>query len=598
MAPTDPASDATGAPESDLAVARATDPRPIADVAADLGLSGDEIERRGEGVAKLTHAAVREAVGGETDATDDVAAADGVDKTDGASAADDPGEPEGTTVLVTGMSPTPKGEGKTVTSVGLGQGLAALGERTAVAVREPSLGPVFGIKGGAAGGGYSQVLPMEAINLHFTGDIHALTAAHNLIAAALDNRLHQGNDAAIDARRVEWPRALDVNDRALRETVVGLGGTTGGVPREDAFVITAASELMAVLGLASDLEDLKARIGRIVLGADADGEPITPDDLGVTGAAAALLRDALRPNLVQTVEGVPAFVHGGPFANIAHGTNTVVADRVGAALADYLVTEAGFGADLGAEKFGNIVAREGVAPDVAVVVVTVRGAKRHGLEMWPTDFDALAEPNPDAVRAGVDNVAKHVSIAESFGVPTVAAINVFADDTEAELAALKAGLADRGIPVARSTAHRDGGAGATDLAELVRERAGTGSFEPLYDVDAPVREKIETVAREVYGAAGVEYVDGADDDVERVERWGYGDLPVCVSKTPYSLSDDAARTGVPEGWTLTVREVTPSAGAGFLVAKTADVMTMPGLPAEPAAEDIDVDADGDVTGLF
>ncbi|WP_096393043.1 formate--tetrahydrofolate ligase [Halorubrum trapanicum] len=580
MAPTGSASDATGVPESDLAVARATDPRPIEDVAADLGLSPDDVERRGEGVAKLTHAAVREAVSSET------------------GTADGPAEADGTTVLVTGMSPTPKGEGKTVTSVGLGQGLAALGERTAVAVREPSLGPVFGIKGGAAGGGYSQVLPMEAINLHFTGDIHALTSAHNLLAAALDNRLHQGDDAEVDARRVHWPRALDVNDRALRETVVGLGGATGGVPREDEFVITAASELMAVLGLASDLEDLKARIGRIVLAADADGEPVTPDDLGVTGAAAALLRDAFRPNLVQTVEGVPAFVHGGPFANIAHGTNTLVADRVGASLADYLVTEAGFGADLGAEKFGNIVAREGVVPDVAVVVATVRGAKRHGLEMWPTDFEALAEPAPDAVRAGVGNVAKHVSIAESFGVPTVAAINVFADDTEAELAALEEAIADRGIPVARSTAYRDGGAGATDLAELVRERAGTGSFAPLYDVDAPVREKIETVAREVYGAAGVEYVDGAADDVERVERWGHGDLPVCISKTPYSLSDDAALTGVPEGWTLTVREVTPSAGAGFVVAKTADVMTMPGLPAEPAAEDIDVDADGEVTGLF
>ncbi|TKX74049.1 formate--tetrahydrofolate ligase [Halorubrum sp. GN11_10-6_MGM] len=580
MAPTDPASDATGVPESDLAVARATDARPIEAVAADLGLSADDVERRGEGVAKLTHAAVREAVG------------------DAASAADASRKADGTTVLVTGMSPTPKGEGKTVTTVGLGQGLAALGERTAVAVREPSLGPVFGIKGGAAGGGRSQVLPMEAINLHFTGDIHALTAAHNLLAAALDNHLHQGNDAGIDARRVEWPRALDVNDRALRETVVGLGGTTGGVPREDEYVITAASELMAVLGLASDLTDLKERIGRIVLAADADGEPITPADLGVTGAAAALLRDAFRPNLVQTVEGVPAFVHGGPFANIAHGTNTVVADRVGAALADYLVTEAGFGADLGAEKFGNIVAREGVVPDVAVVVATVRGAKRHGLEMWPTDFDALAEPDPNAVRAGAENVAKHVSIAESFGVPTVAAINVFADDTEAELAALEGALTERGVPVARSTAYRDGGAGATDLAELVRERAGTGSFEPLYDADAPLREKIATVASEVYGAAGVEYVDGAADDVERVERWGYADLPVCLSKTPYSLSDDAARTGVPEGWTLTVREVTPSAGAGFVVAKTADVMTMPGLPAEPAAESIDVDADGDVSGLF
>ncbi|OYR56159.1 formate--tetrahydrofolate ligase [Halorubrum halodurans] len=560
-----------GAPESDLAVARATDTRPIEEVAADLGLTPDDIEPRGAGVAKLTGEAVRSATAGDAD---------------------------GTTVLVTGMTPTPKGEGKTVTTVGLGQGLAALGKSAAVAIREPSLGPVFGIKGGAAGGGYSQVLPMEEINLHFTGDIHALTAAHDLIAAALDNHLHQGNELEIDPRRVDWPRALDVNDRALRETVVGLGGPTRGVPREDEFVITAASELTAVLGLASDLEDLKARIGRIVLAQDADGDPVTPSDLGVTGAVAALLRDAFRPNLVQTVEGVPALVHGGPFANIAHGTNTLVADRVAASLSEYLVTEAGFGADLGAEKFAHIVAREGIVPDVAVVVATVRGVKRHGLEMWPTDFDALAEPDPEAVRAGVDNLRRHVEIVESFGIPAVVAVNVFPDDTETELAALEAELAEDGIAVARSTAYRDGGEGAIDLAERVRELAGTGEFAPLYDVDEPVRETIETVAREVYGADGVEYVDGADDDVDRLEGWGYGDLPVCLSKTPYSFADDPSLTGVPEGWTLTVREVTPSAGAGFLVAKTADVMTMPGLPAEPAAEGIDVDADGDVSGLF
>ncbi|WP_281193419.1 formate--tetrahydrofolate ligase [Halorubrum sp. F4] len=560
-----------GTPESDLAVARSTSTRPIEEVAADLGLAPDDVEPRGDGVAKLTLDAVRSATAGGTD---------------------------GTTVLVTGMTPTPKGEGKTVTTVGLGQGLAALGESTTVAVREPSLGPVFGIKGGAAGGGYSQVLPMEAINLHFTGDIHALTAAHDLLAATLDNHLHQGNDEDVDVRRVHWPRALDVNDRALREAVVGLGGPTRGVPREDEFVITAASELMAVLGLASDLEDLKSRVGRIVLAEDVDGDPVTSTDLGVTGAVAALLRDAFRPNLVQTVEGVPALVHGGPFANIAHGTNTLVADRVGASLSDYLVTEAGFGADLGAEKFAHIVAREGIVPDVAVVVATVRGAKRHGLEMWPTDFDALADPDPEAIRAGVDNVRRHVEIVESFGVPAVVGINVFPDDTEAELAALEDALVDDGIAVARSTAYGDGGEGATDLAERVRNLAGTGEFTPLYDVDESVEAKIGTVAREVYGADDVEYVDGARDDVDRLEEWGYGDLPVCLSKTPYSFSDDASLTGVPEGWTLTVREVTPSAGAGFLVVKTADVMTMPGLPAEPAAEAIDVDADGDISGLF
>jgi len=573
MAHVDPDAEAVGVPESDLAVARAADPRPIEAVAADLGLTPADIESRGDGIAKLTQEAVRSA-------TADAAAADG------------------TTVLVTGMTPTPKGEGKTVTTVGLGQALSALGESTAVAVREPSLGPVFGIKGGAAGGGYSQVLPMEAINLHFTGDIHALTAAHNLISAALDNHLHQGNDADVDTRRVDWPRALDVNDRALRETVVGLGGSAHGVPRENEFVITAASELMAALGLAADLADLKARIGRIVLAETAAGDPVTPADLGVTGAVAALLRDAFRPNLVQTNEGVPALVHGGPFANIAHGTNTLVADRVGASLADYLVTEAGFGADLGAEKFADIVAREGIVPDVAVVVATVRGAKRHGLEMWPADFDVLAEPDPDAVRAGVANVRRHVDIVESFGIPAVAAINVFPDDTEAELAAIESALDDAGVPVARSTAYMAGGDGALDLAELVQERADSGEYAPLYDLDAPLREKIETVAREVYGADGVEYVDGAGADLDRIDEWGYGDLPVCLSKTPYSLSDDPSLTGVPEGWTLTVREASVSAGAGFVVVKTADVMTMPGLPAEPAAEGIDIDADGDVSGLF
>ncbi|WP_200531498.1 formate--tetrahydrofolate ligase [Halorubrum sp. LN27] len=569
-----PAADGTDAsevPASDLAVARAATPRPVEAVAGDLGLGPDAIEPRGDGVAKLTRSAVRSATAGE---------------------------PDGTTVLVTGMTPTPKGEGKTVTTVGLGQALAGLGESAAVAVREPSLGPVFGVKGGAAGGGYSQVLPMEAINLHFTGDMHALTAAHNLLSAALDNHLHQGNEAEVDARRVDWPRALDVNDRALREVVAGLGGPASGVPREDEFVITAASELTAVLGLADDLSDLKERIGRIVLAEDADGDPVTPADLGVTGAATALLRDAFRPNLVQTVEGVPAFVHGGPFANIAHGTNTLVADRVGASLADYLVTEAGFGADLGAEKFAHIVARQGVVPDVAVVVATVRGAKRHGLEMWPTDFDALAATDPEAVRAGADNVKRHVEIAESFGIPAVVAVNVFADDAASELRALESELAEDGIPVARSTAYRDGGEGAIGLAELVRERAGTGEFAPLYDLDAPLREKIETVAREVYGADGVEYVDGAAADLDRIEAWGYGDLPVCLSKTPYSFADDPSLTGVPEGWTLTVREASPSAGAGFVVVKTADVMTMPGLPAEPAAEEIDVDADGNVSGLF
>ena len=570
MDPTDSTGDESGDPESDLAVARAVTPRPIEAVAADLGLSPDAIEPRGNGIAKLTLDAVRSATADDSD---------------------------GTVVLVTGMTPTPKGEGKTVTTVGLGQALDALGERTAIAVREPSLGPVFGIKGGAAGGGHSQVLPMEAINLHFTGDIHALTAAHNLLSAALDNHVQQGNDRDVDVRRVRWPRALDVNDRALRETVVGLGGPTRGVPREDEFVITAASELMAVLALASDLADLQTRVGRIVLAEDADGDPVTAADLGVAGAVTALLRDAFRPNLVQTVEGVPALVHGGPFANIAHGTNTLVADRVGASLADYLVTEAGFGADLGAEKFAHIVAPEGIVPDIAVVVASVRGVKRHGLEMWPTDFDALAEAGPEAVRTGVDNVRHHVEIVGSLGIPAVVAINVFPDDTEAELHALESALGGD-APVVRSTVYREGGEGGLALATAVREAAGTGDFAPLYDPTDSVRTKIETVARAVYGADGVEYVDCAAADVDRVEAWGYGDRPVCLSKTPYSVSDDASATGVPTDWTLTVREVTPSAGAGFLVVETADVMTMPGLPAEPAAEEINVGDDGEISGLF
>ncbi len=566
---------------SDLEIAREADLRPLEDVAADLGFGPDAVEPRGEGVGKLTLGAVRSALAKpeEGDAREE-------------------GDHTGRTVLVTGMTPTPKGEGKTVTTVGLGQALATVGERAAVAIREPSLGPVFGIKGGAAGGGRSQVLPMESINLHFTGDLHALTSAHGLIAAALDNHLHQCNELGIDPRRVRWPRAVDCNDRALRNAVVGLGGETSGVPREDGYVITAASELTAVLGLAEDLDDLEARIGRIVLAYDETGEPVTPTDLEVAGAAAALLRDAFRPNLVRTNEGVPAFVHGGPFANIAHGTNTLVADRVGEATADYLVTEAGFGADLGAEKFLHIMGRRGVVPDVAVVVASVRALKRHGLDQWPADFDRLDETDPDAAVDGLPNLLEHVRIVESMGVPAVVAINVFPDDAEAELSAVETALASEDVPVARSRVFEKGGEGGIDLAKRVRTAAERGGpFSPLYDLPDPIETKIATVAGEVYGASDVEYVDGAAADVERLAELGYDDLPICVSKTPYSLSDDASLTGVPEGWTLTVRDVSVSAGAGFLVVKTADVMTMPGLPAEPAAEDVGVE-DGEIVGLF
>ncbi|KAB1188016.1 MULTISPECIES: formate--tetrahydrofolate ligase [Haloferax] len=558
---------------SDEEIARTATLDDIETVAARLGLGPDDIEPYGSNKAKLRQEAV--------------------------DAARERGR-NGSLVLVTGITPTPKGEGKTVISVGLAQGLARLGEDVAVAVREPSLGPVFGIKGGAAGGGYSQVLPMEDINLHFTGDIHALTAAHNLISAMLDAHVHHGNDLEIDVDQITWRRSLDVNDRALRETVVGLGGSANGPPREDGFGITAASELMAVLCLASDLADLKRRVARIVVATDRDGTPVTVDDIGATGAVSALLRDALRPNLVQTLEGVPAFVHGGPFANIAHGTNTLVADEVGLAHTDYLVTEAGFGADLGAEKFLDIVSREGAAPEAVVVVATVRGLKRHGLDMWPANFDVLATPNPDAVRDGLPNLFHHVSVLRDFGLPVVVAVNRFPDDTDAEVAAILDACATREIPASVSTAHAEGGRGAEELAELVRQQVSSGraDLQLTYDLDDSLREKITAVATHVYGANDVTFSKQAEKDLNRLVEHGFDSLPVCLSKTPYSLSDDASKTGVPTDWTLHVRELYPAAGAGFVVALTGDVMTMPGLPARPAAVDIDVDDDGTIHGLF
>ncbi|KTG27699.1 formate--tetrahydrofolate ligase [Haloferax profundi] len=558
---------------SDEAIAREATLDDIETVAARLGLAPDDIERYGSNKAKLTQSAV--------------------------DAARERGR-NGSLVLVTGITPTPKGEGKTVISVGLAQGLAHVGENVAVAVREPSLGPVFGIKGGAAGGGYSQVLPMEDINLHFTGDIHALTAAHNLVSAMLDAHIHHGNELDVDVDRISWKRSLDVNDRALRETVVGLGGSVNGPPREGGFGITAASELMAVLCLASDLPDLRRRVGRIVLASDHEGAPVTVDDIGATGAVSALLRDALRPNLVQTIEGVPAFVHGGPFANIAHGTNTLVADDVGLAHTDYLVTEAGFGADLGAEKFLDIVSREGAAPETVVVVATVRGLKRHGLDMWPADFDVLAKPDPDAVRDGLPNLFHHVNTIRDFGLPVVVAVNRFPDDTDAEVDAILDACETREIPAAVSTAHAEGGPGAAELAELVREQVESGhaDLRPTYELDDSLREKITAVATRVYGAADVTFSKHAEKDLDRLAEHGFDSLPVCLSKTPYSLSDDASNTGVPTDWTLHVRELYPAAGAGFVVALTGDVMTMPGLPARPAALDIDVDDDGTIHGLF
>jgi formate--tetrahydrofolate ligase len=559
---------------TDYEIAQAAEKQPIADVVEPFGLGREDLELYGEYKAKVS-----------LDAIDRITSE---------------GE-KGKLVLVTGMTPTPMGEGKTVTTVGLGQAFNHIGKNALIAIREPSLGPVFGVKGGAAGGGYSQVLPMEDINLHFTGDIHALTAAHNLISAMLDNHLHQGNELDMNVTEVRWPRALDMNERALRETVVGLGGSTGGVPRQDSFLLTAASELMAVLCLADSIEDLKARIGRIIVAYDEAGDPVTVDDIDATGAAAMLLKDALQPNVVQTLEGTPAFVHGGPFANIAHGTNSLLADDIATSLADYVITEAGFGSDLGAEKFMNIVCRFGdMAPDAVTLVASVRALKYHGQDMWPADLEALKDEDVDAVRKGLANLEKHATNLQKWGVPVVVALNRFPGDTDAEVQAVVDHCRDElGIRVAESNVFLDGGAGGADLAEaLVEATEEDSDFSPLYELDASLKEKIETVATEVYGADGVDYTGDAEDDIERLESLGFGDVPVCMSKTFHSLSDDASLKGVPEGWTLEVRELYPSAGAGFVVALTGDVLTMPGLPAEPAAAGMDVDADGSVTGLF
>jgi formate--tetrahydrofolate ligase len=490
-----------------------------------------------------------------------------------------------------------------VTTVGLGQTLNHLGEDAMIAIREPSLGPVFGVKGGAAGGGRSQVLPMEDINLHFTGDLHALTSAHNLIAAMLDARLSQGNDLDINVNDVAWKRALDMNDRALRRTIVGLGGESGGTPREDGFELTAASELMAVLCLASDLGDLKERISRIIVAYDTDGDPITVDDIEATGPVTMLLRDAIKPNVVQTIEGTPAFVHGGPFANIAHGTNSLIADKAAFGMGDYLVTEAGFGSDLGAEKFMNIVCRLGdMTPNAVVLVSSVRALQYHGLDQWPVDFDEIGAAGIEAIERGFENLDRHVSNLRKFGMPVVVAVNRVPDDTDEEVrTVLDHCQEDLGVRAAVSEVFADGSEGGVDLGENVLEAVAEGDeddFEFLYDLDASIAEKIETVATEIYGADGVKFTGGALDDIERMADLGFDDVPVCMSKTFHSFSDDASAKGAPEGWKLEISEVYPSAGAGFLVALTADALTMPGLPARPAAADMDIEADGEITGLF
>ncbi|MDS0261174.1 formate--tetrahydrofolate ligase [Haloarcula sp. S1CR25-12] len=563
---------------TDYDIAQSTDMEPIWELVEPWGLGLDDLQYHGEYTAKVKHHAI--------DRLRDRAE-----------------DNEGNLVLVTGMTPTPKGEGKTVTTVGLGQTLNHLGEDTMIAIREPSLGPVFGVKGGAAGGGRSQVLPMEDINLHFTGDIHALTSAHNLIAAMLDARLSQGNDLDINVNDVAWKRAMDMNDRALRQTVVGLGGDSGGTPREGGFKLTAASELMAVLCLAQDLEDLKERIARIIVAYNRDGEPITVGDIEATGPATMLLRDALKPNIVQTIEGTPAFVHGGPFANIAHGTNSLIADKAAFGMGDYLVTEAGFGSDLGAEKFMNIVCRLGdMTPNAVVLVASVRALQYHGLDQWPVDYDEIDESGVDAVEAGFENLDRHVANLQQFGVPVVVALNRFPDDTEAEVqTVLDHCREDLGVRVAESEVFEDGSEGGEALGEHVIdavEESDEDEFEYLYEEAAPIKEKIRTVATEIYGADGVKFTGSALDDIDRMEDLGFGDVPVCMSKTFHSFSDDASKKGAPEGWELEISEVYPSAGAGFVVALTADALTMPGLPARPAAADMDIDEDGNISGLF
>lgn len=507
------------------------------------------------------------------------------------------GRPDGKLILVTAINPTPAGEGKTTTAVGLGDAMNRIGKKTMLALREPSLGPVFGVKGGAAGGGYAQVIPMEAINLHFTGDLHAITAANNLLAAMIDNHIHQGNALDIDARTVTWRRCLDMNDRQLRQIVSGLGGTTGGVPREDGFDITAASEVMAVLCLANGPEDLKARLSRIAIGRSRQGEIVTAGQLGAAGAMAALLNEAIHPNLVQTLEGTPAFLHGGPFANIAHGCNSVVATRMALKLTDYVVTEAGFGADLGAEKFLDIKCRAaGLSPACVVLVATIRALKMHG----GVKKEDLSSPDADAVRKGLPNLIKHAeNMRRVYHLPVVVAINAFSRDTREEMDVVVEGMRALGIQAVPCSVWADGGAGGEALAHAVaRLCEQPGELAHPYALEDALADKIRAVASKVYGAGRVEFAPGVLKQLKTLEAQGYGQLPVCMAKTQYSLSDDAKKLGRPEGFTITIRQVKVSAGAGFVVALTGTIMTMPGLPKVPAACAIDVDRHGRISGLF
>ena len=554
---------------SDIEIAQQAKMQKITDVAAKLGISEDDIELYGKYKAKLSYDLIRRVK----------------DKKDGK------------LILVTAITPTPAGEGKSTTTVGLAQGLAKLGKKVIVALREPSLGPCMGIKGGAAGGGYSQVVPMEDINLHFTGDFHAITSAHMLLAAMLDNHIQQGNALNIDPRRIAWKRVVDMNDRELRNIVVGLGGKAHGVPRQDGFDITVASEVMAILCLASSLHDLKERLAKIIVAYDYNGNPVTAGQIKAQGAMAALLKDAVKPNLVQTLENVPAIIHGGPFANIAHGCNSVMATQTGMKLADYTITEAGFGADLGAEKFFDIKCRyAGLKPDATVIVATVRALKMHG----GVPKTELKTPNVEAVKKGLVNLEKHIENVKKFGVPCVVAINIFAQDTAEELEAVREHCAKHGVNVALSDVFAKGGEGGIDLAKEVIALADSGEskFAPIYPLEMSLKDKIETIAKEIYGADGVNYTKEADKALKEFEELGYGNLPICMAKTQYSFSDDPALLGRPSGFKITIRNCRIAAGAGFIVVLTGDVMTMPGLPKVPAAEKIDVTDDGVISGLF
>jgi formate--tetrahydrofolate ligase len=564
---------------TDLEIARSVRPRPIVEIARDLGLRDEEIEPYGSTKAKITLEAIQRL---ETE------------------------NARGKYVVVTGMSPTPLGEGKSTTTVGLAQGLNKIGRKAAVCIRQPSLGPVFGIKGGAAGGGWSQVIPMEDFNLHLTGDVHAIGAAHNLAAAFIDNHVHHGNSLGIDPLNVLWPRVLDISDRALRKVVVGLGGRENGYPRESEFVITVASEVMAVLALASDLADLRARLARVVLATSRDGSPITAEDLKVAGSMSVLLKDAIKPNLLQTLEGGPAFVHCGPFANIAHGNNSVLADRIALVTNEIVCTEAGFGAEMGAEKFFDIKCRaSGLRPDAAVVVATIRALKMHGgvgkiVAGKPLDPALLAE-NVDAVRRGGENLAKQIENVRLYNVPVVVAINSFPTDTPAEYEAVReVSLAAGAREAVVANNWANGGDGATDLAAAVWAAAEEGApdFKLLYPDDASLVSKIETIATQVYGADGVDLSAAAARQLAQYETMGFGRLPICMAKSQYSLSHDAALKGRPTGWRLPIREVRLSAGAGFVTPLAGEMRTMPGLPSRPGGENIDLDPNGEIVGLF